>query len=79
MKKFKFQGCKFFGSAKIGAKGQFVVPVEARDELGLQEGDKLLILSTPDGNGILAVKPELLEQFIDQAADFKEILKTHKG
>lgn len=59
---------KFWGSATIGTKGQFVIPAEAREQLGLSEGDKLLIMSTPDSNGIMAMKPEVLEAFMQKAA-----------
>jgi len=32
------------GIATVGTKGQIVIPVEARKELGISEGDKLVIL-----------------------------------
>ena len=32
------------GMATVGAKGQIVIPAEARRELQLEEGDKIVIL-----------------------------------
>lgn len=36
---------KFIGSAKIGAKGQIVIPKEIRDMFNLQTGDNIIILA----------------------------------
>ena len=35
---------KLLGMATVGTKGQIVIPVEARKELGLAEGDKVVLL-----------------------------------
>lgn len=58
---------KVWGVATVGAKGQFVIPAEAREQLGFAEGDKLLILSAPDGRGIMAMKQEVVEEFMQKA------------
>lgn len=42
---------------------QFVIPAEAREQLGFREGEKILSISTPDGQGIVAIKPEVLKEF----------------
>jgi AbrB family looped-hinge helix DNA binding protein len=38
---------KFFGLATVGAKGQIVIPSEARKTLNIKSGDKLIIISGP--------------------------------
>lgn len=53
---------KFWGSATVGSKGQLVIPAEAREGLGIKEGDKLLIVSPANGESIVVVKPDVLEQ-----------------
>lgn len=53
---------KFWGSATVGTKGQLVIPAEAREGLGIKEGDKLLIVSPANGESIVIVKPDVLEQ-----------------
>lgn len=73
---------KFWGVATVGAKGQFVIPAEAREQLGFTEGDKLLILSAPNSQGIMAMKQEVLEEFMqDTTASMQGIinrLEEHK-
>lgn len=67
---------KFWGIATIGTKGQFVIPAEAREQLGFAEGDKLLILSAPDGQGIMAMKQEAVEEFMRKAtSNMRGIMK----
>ena len=39
----KFKDKKFYGSTIIGEKGQVVIPKEAREDLKLKKGDKLLV------------------------------------
>ncbi len=36
---------KYMGSVKVGAKGQIVIPKEARDLFGIKPGDTLLLLA----------------------------------
>lgn len=58
------------GTAKVGEKGQIVIPKEARDLLGIQPGDTLLVLADPE-NGLVVSKPEVLR---DAAAKLLENL-----
>lgn len=55
---------KFWGSATVGSKGQVVIPAEAREGLDIKEGDKLLIVSPPNSQSILVVKPDVLERYM---------------
>ena len=47
-------GPKFYGSTIISDKGQVVIPAEARNELGLEKGDKLIVMSAHGDSLILA-------------------------
>lgn len=38
-----------FGTATVGAKGQIVIPAEAREALGLESGDKVLVVGGKKG------------------------------
>jgi AbrB family looped-hinge helix DNA binding protein len=50
---------KLYGSAKVGERGQIVIPQEARVELGLRTGDKLLAFGGPyHVNAIVLIKEE---------------------
>jgi AbrB family looped-hinge helix DNA binding protein len=57
---------KFYGAATIGTKGQIVIPAEAREELSLNESDKVIILRAPHGDGIVVLKAEIFEVMLDQ-------------
>ena len=48
-----------FGTAKVGERGQIVIPKEARAFYGIEPGDVLLILGDEE-NGMIVTKPEVL-------------------
>jgi len=48
---------KYFGSVKVGEKGQIVIPKEAREMFGIEPGDTLIILADID-KGIAIVDSE---------------------
>jgi len=45
--------------AKVTSKGQITIPISIRRRLGINEGDKLLFISKPDG--VMMVNPDMLE------------------
>ncbi len=55
------RGRHIFGTAKVGERGQIVIPKEAREVFGIGPGDTLLILGDEE-NGILISKPEILSE-----------------
>jgi AbrB family looped-hinge helix DNA binding protein len=44
---------QFFGSTTMGERGQVVIPQEAREALGLEKGEKLLVMGFKGGNLML--------------------------
>ena len=48
-----------FGTAKVGDRGQIVIPKEAREFFGIESGDTLLILGKSE-TGLIVTKPETL-------------------
>jgi len=48
-----------FGTAKVGEKGQIVIPKEARTVFGIQPGDTLLVLGD-EVRGIVVTRPEVM-------------------
>ena len=48
-----------FGTAKVGEKGQIVIPKEARTVFGIQPGDTLLVLGD-ETRGIVVTRPEVM-------------------
>lgn len=50
---------RVFGTAKVGDRGQIVIPKEARDLFQIQPGDTLLILGEEE-TGLIVSKPDIL-------------------
>lgn len=53
------KGKHLFGTAKVGEKGQIVIPKEARERFDIKAGDTLLILGD-DRIGIIATAPDVM-------------------
>lgn len=53
------RGKHVFGTAKVGDRGQIVIPKEAREVFHIQSGDTLLILGDEE-NGIIVTRPDVL-------------------
>ena len=56
---------RVFGTAKVGDRGQIVIPKEARDFFGIEPGDTLLILGKSE-TGLIVSKPEALNSLADE-------------
>ena len=52
---------RIFGTARVGERGQIVIPKEARELFGIRPGDTLLILGSED-SGLVVSKPEVLDR-----------------
>ncbi len=50
--------------ATVGERGQIVIPAEARHNLNLQPGDKMLIMRHPSGQGLILFKIETARRFL---------------
>ncbi|MCP4132467.1 MAG: AbrB/MazE/SpoVT family DNA-binding domain-containing protein [bacterium] len=58
-----------FGVVKVNNKGQVIIPVDLRNELGIKEGDQLVAAKTKDGDGVLLLKMKALnEMFLSSRA-----------
>lgn len=55
---------KCYGSTAVGGHGQMVIPVEARRELGMEVGTKLLAFDFFQGRALLLLKADAVEQLI---------------
>ena len=56
---------RVFGTAKVGDRGQIVIPKEARELFGIQPGDTLLIVGETDA-GLIVSRPDTLNDLADQ-------------
>ena len=50
---------RVFGTAKVGERGQIVIPKEAREFFGIEPGDTLLILGKTE-TGLIVTRPDAL-------------------
>ena len=54
-----------FGTARVGEKGQIVIPKEARELFGIKPGDTLLILGEAE-TGLIVSRPDVLNNLADE-------------
>ena len=59
-----------FGTAKVGDRGQIVIPKEARELFHIRPGDTLLILGE-ESKGLIVSRPELLRDIADEIFEDK--------
>ena len=50
---------RIFGTARVGERGQIVIPKEARELFGIRPGDTLLVLGD-ETRGIVVTRPEVM-------------------
>lgn len=51
-----------FGSTTVGPRGQVVIPIGARKELGIEPGNTLLVFRGFQGQGLLLLKADTIER-----------------
>jgi len=56
---------KFVGIAKVGEKGQIVIPKEIRDMFDIKPGDSIIVLSDKE-KGIALLKADTIEDLTDK-------------
>ena len=57
-----------FGTAKVGERGQIVIPKDARELYGIHPGDTLLILGDEE-KGMIVTKPDVLSSLAERILD----------
>ena len=62
---------RVFGTAKVGDRGQIVIPKEAREFFGIEPGDTLLILGKSE-TGLIVTRPETLNDLANHIFDSVE-------
>ena len=65
------KGYHIFGTAKVGEKGQIVIPKDARTLFHIQPGDTLLILGD-EQTGIIVTKPDVIQDAAKKIFDSME-------
>lgn len=67
---------KIYGMATLSERGQIVIPQEAREDLNLKPGDKLIVMSVGPKNALMLIKSDsILEMFAELSRDLAELEK----
>ena len=82
MKTKNFLGhLRCFGSATVNSKGQVVIPASARKELGIANGDTLLVFRALPKRGLLLFKADdiqfLLSRMGENLARLQQLVREH--
>ncbi|MEA1872253.1 MAG: AbrB/MazE/SpoVT family DNA-binding domain-containing protein [Chloroflexota bacterium] len=71
---------KCFGTAVLGPRGQLVIPVEARKELDIDTGSKLLVFGHIGRRGLIFIKAESAEELLNiMSSRLDEVAKLIRG
>ncbi len=57
------RGAQFYGSVTVSDRGQIVIPAQARRDLGIEVGEKLLVISGP-GEGLIFIRAGMVHQML---------------
>ncbi len=70
---------RFYGAVTVSERGQVVIPAEARRDLGIEVGEKLLVVGGPAG-GLLFLRATVVSQFLDRWTELaRQMLNELKG
>lgn len=56
---------KCYGSTVVGERGQVVIPAEAREELDIQPGEKLVVFGNPRRGMVILLKGDIMARFTE--------------
>jgi len=74
---------KVFGSTTVGPRGQVVIPINARKEMGIDVGTTLLVFEALHGQGLVLLKVDAIEQMMSMVSqrltDFEKLVKDYKS
>jgi AbrB family looped-hinge helix DNA binding protein len=67
-----------YGVVTVSEKGQIAIPVDARRDLNIKAGDKLIVLKRKDEAGLTLIKLDMMDELmflIQEDEEFFEKLK----
>ena len=73
--KINLEEC-FVGTVTIGERGQIVIPAEARKKLGLQSGERLMVIIHPSEEGLVLLKIEAMRDMLNKMTLGLNIIET---
>jgi len=57
---------EFYGTVKVGERGQIVIPSQARKAFDIKPGDLLLVVSPPMMDAVALIKAEIVKELIEK-------------
>ena len=69
-------GRGFYGAVTVSERGQIVIPAQARRDLGIGAGDKLLVLADPN-QGLALMTVDALMRNLQGSSDLMDQVKKH--
>jgi AbrB family looped-hinge helix DNA binding protein len=69
---------ELYGAVVVGERGQIVIPADARRDMNIVPGDKLLVMRGPRGNMVVAKADSLLKMLGETMRDMSRLEKSLK-
>lgn len=63
---------KIYGIGKIGPKGQVVIPADARKELSLDPGERVVVMNMPHKQGLTVINEDVFNKHLSHIKDHFE-------
>jgi AbrB family looped-hinge helix DNA binding protein len=60
---------RFYGSVTVSMRGQIVIPTQARRELKIERGEKLLVIGGPGDQGLALIRASAVDSLLKKWAD----------
>ncbi len=67
---------KLYGTATVGTKGQVVIPADAREELGIEAGDRLYVVGATEKGWVGFIKEDQLREMVEHITEGLENYKN---
>lgn len=68
-----------YGLVTVSEKGQIAIPVDARRDLDIKAGDKLIVLKRRDEAGLTLIKLDEMDKLMFWIQEDEEFFKKLKG
>ena len=68
-----------YGVVTVSEKGQIAIPVDARRDLNIKAGDKLIVLKRKDEAGLTLIKLERIDELMFLIQEDEEFFKKLRG
>jgi AbrB family looped-hinge helix DNA binding protein len=77
----KIHGIQIYGVGKVGPKGQIVIPSEAREEMGFEPGDKVVVAGLLDHRSVVIMSNDTFDHYLNHMRkhyeQFGDFLNEH--